>query len=788
MGSGDCANVARMEGYAVTALNSLNPLESGRVFYCQSVTDDCHHRLGCIKIYSQHAVSVRSVIPTLALLPQSCPMSRCTVFQRTVVRRGTAELCSNAVTCLSRCKVTYVADLLRCRPGFVKSRDPLRLSRVVAEAFVAILITACVFNAGILIAQESSAARPVLKDLDGHFPFTVPESAQQWAERADAVSLQTRVALAIHPMPKLAEPLATIHGRREMDGYSIEKVILESVPGHYVTGSLYRPLGDATTGSQTKKRPAVLYAHGHWDNGRFYEASPAAAKILIATGQERFMNAAINHMQAACVQLARMGCVVLQYDMIGYADSLQVSFDRAHRWGLPNINNAESDPSGWPFFSATAEGYGQSIMGLQTINTIQAFEMLRGLDDVDGDRIAITGASGGGTQSFIATAVEPRLAGSLPAVMVSTAMQGGCVCENACGLRVGTGNIELAGLTAPRPLAMTTANDWTINMPKDGFPELVKLYQLVGNAKDVELITGAHFPHNYNHVTRVAMYGWMNRLFKLGLSEPILEEDFELLRSSDLTVWNDQHPRPASGMGAEQAFLAAWGEQIDSALGLGASDSADERAEKLRLIREGWRSVTAWSGLSRGHLASSGTVKRESDTEGQKQADVFLALGKRSNATDVASWQKRIVEAAADSSKSTWTLAALDPVTGNEYTEAPVVRNPRPAAAYTYGYNAPPLVRRLGVLLDGVDQIRSGDVERVRLIASDEHILLAVMAAIESPETIDSVVWMTSNADQDPLRKVTSIGDPQFIPNGLRYQGFAGLKAVLGERFTVVKP
>jgi len=710
-------------------------------------------------------------------------MSRLPIRQCPTVQRV-----SHRVVQSSRGGALHFDVSTRSRLAFVAVPGPAKFRSAVVKSIATLAVLFCCFGSGILAAQESTVARPTLKDLDGHFPFTVPESARQWAERADAVRLQTRVSLAIHPMPKLAEPVATIHGRRVMDGYSIEKVILESVPGHYVTGSLYRPAGDAATNAETKKRPAVLYAHGHWDNGRFYEASPAAAKILIATGQERFMNAAINHMQAACVQLARMGCVVLQYDMIGYADSLQVSFDRAHRWGLPNIHNAESNRSGWPFFSATAEGYGQSIMGLQTINTIQAFEMLRGLDDVDGDRIAITGASGGGTQSFIATAVEPRLAGSLPAVMVSTAMQGGCVCENACGLRVATGNIELAGLTAPRPLAMTTANDWTINMPQDGFPELVKLYQLVGDAKDVQLITGAHFPHNYNHVTRVAMYGWMNRLFKLGLSEPVLEEDFELLRSADLTVWDDQHPRPASGMEAEQAFLAAWGEQIDSALGLGANDSADERAEKLRLIREGWRSVTAWSEASRGHLATSGTVKRESESQGKKQADVFLALGKNSNAADAASWQRRIVEAAVDSSKSTWTLAALDPVTGDEYSEAPVVRNPRPAAAFTYGYNAPPLVRRLGVVLDALEQVRSDGSERVRLIASDDQILLAALAAIHDPETVASVIWVTSSAEDDPLRVIASIRDPQFIPNGLRYQGLEGLKAVLGDRFTVVNP
>lgn len=662
----------------------------------------------------------------------------------------------------------------------------LRRRWISAAVFILALGGASV--SGDSIAQETAVARPTLKDLDGHFPFTVPESAEQWNRRAEVVRLQTRVALAIHPMPKLAEPIATIHGRREMDGYTIEKVILESVPGHYVTASLYRPWNAEAAENKTAKRPAVMYAHGHWDNGRFYEASPAAARGLIATGQERFMNAAINHMQAACVQLARMGCVVLQYDMIGYADSQQVSFNRAHRWGLPNIDNAEATESGWPFFSVKAEGFGQSIMGLQTINTIQAFEMLRGLEDVDPDRIAITGASGGGTQSFIATAVEPRLAGSLPAVMVSTAMQGGCVCENACGLRVATGNIELAGLTAPRPLAMTTANDWTINMPKDGFPELVKLYEMVGNKQDVQLITGAHFPHNYNHVTRVAMYGWVNRLFKLGHSEPILEEDFDLIRAAELSVWDDSHPRPASGMEAEQAFLAKWAADIDQTIAPRQDDSPQQREEKMQWIREGWQSIVGWADSNRGHLATSGVLKHEGGSGQQKVADIYLAAGEKVDAATRDAWQKRIATAAEDGKQPVWSLTALDPVTGDEYESAPVVRNPRPAAAYTYGYNAPPLVRRLGVVADAIEQVQSGGSGRVRLVAGDDQILLAMLAAVRDPEAIESVVWVTNNPDQDPLRTVASIRDPQFIPNGLRYQGISGLKAILGDRFSVTVP
>ena len=67
-------------------------------------------------------------------------------------------------------------------------------------------------------------------------------------------------------------------------------------------------------------------------------------------------------------------------------------------------------------------------------------------------RIGVTGASGGGTQTMMLAAVDERPAAFFPAVMVSTHMQGGCTCENASYLRIGTGNVEIAALAAPRPL------------------------------------------------------------------------------------------------------------------------------------------------------------------------------------------------------------------------------------------------------------------------------------------------------------------------------------------------
>jgi hypothetical protein len=143
-----------------------------------------------------------------------------------------------------------------------------------------------------------------LKDLDGHFPMVVPKTLEQWNLRAKELSLQVKVALGLHPMPTLSATAPTIYGRSMLAGYTIEKIYFESLPGFFVTGSLYRPLGVTVP---KEGFPAVLYAHGHWENGRFYQATNDDVTQLLASGAERFENAAVNQMQAACVQLARMG-------------------------------------------------------------------------------------------------------------------------------------------------------------------------------------------------------------------------------------------------------------------------------------------------------------------------------------------------------------------------------------------------------------------------------------------------------------------------------------------------
>jgi dienelactone hydrolase len=385
-----------------------------------------------------------------------------------------------------------------------------------------------------------------LKDLDGYFPFTPSKSPAEWEKRAEFLRRQMLVSLGLWPTPTKTPVNAVVHGRVERDDYTVDRVYLESYPGHFVTGSLYLPK------NRSGKLPAVLCPHGHWNNGRFVDMGSEQIKRDIVAGAERFDPSGRYPLQARCVQLARMGCIVFHYDMVGYADSQQIPQSVSH--GFAKQRPQLDQPESWGFFGVQAELRGQSIMGLQTWNSIRALDWISELPDVDSSRIGVTGASGGGTQTFLLAALDPRVTVAFPAVMVSTAMQGGCTCENASLLRIDTGNIEFAALFAPRPMGMTGADDWTKEIATKGLPELKRHYAMLGAADNVAAFPFLHFPHNYNSVSRHAMYQWMNKHLKLGVPGLAIEQDFKPLSIAEMTVWDDEHPKPPSGEDYERSL------------------------------------------------------------------------------------------------------------------------------------------------------------------------------------------------------------------------------------------
>src|SRR5262245_56319510 len=199
--------------------------------------------------------------------------------------------------------------------------------------------------------KDSRVDKP--KDLNAYFPFAVPATKEAWEKRRQELREQVLLANGLWPMPARTPLNPVIHGKIDRDDYTIEKVFFASHPGHYVCGNLYRPKGKAG------KLPGVLCPHGHWSNGRFY-AKEKGFENDIKAGAEKTNEGAMYPLQARCAMLARLGCVVFHYDMVGYADSLRIP----HRAG---------------FTDAEAELRAQSFMGLQTWNSIRALDILTGL-------------------------------------------------------------------------------------------------------------------------------------------------------------------------------------------------------------------------------------------------------------------------------------------------------------------------------------------------------------------------------------------------------------------------
>ena len=331
------------------------------------------------------------------------------------------------------------------------------------------------FSAGVVclsLLVLSAAGQIPTKDVrngplpggDMHFQMPVYKTLAEWEQRAAHLRKQILVSAGLFPMPERTPLNPQVFGKTEREGYTVEKVLLETRPGYFLGGNLYTPRG------RTGRLPAVAAPHGHWDYGRLE-------------------NTAMASVPGRCINLARQGYVVFTYDMVGYNDTIQTP----HDFGGPREDL-------WSF----------NALGLQLWNSIRAIDFLQSLPMVDSERIAVTGASGGGTQTFLVSAVDPRVKVAAPVNMISAIMQGG-LCESAPGLRLGTYNVEIGALMAPRPLLMVSATgDWTHNTPADEFPAIQSIYKLYGVPDKVESHQ-VDSKHNYNRESRETVYRFFAR-------------------------------------------------------------------------------------------------------------------------------------------------------------------------------------------------------------------------------------------------------------------------------------
>jgi dienelactone hydrolase len=309
-----------------------------------------------------------------------------------------------------------------------------------------------------------------------------------------------------------------IRQRREYDGYSVENVAFESIPGFYVTGNLYRPL------KAKGPFPAMLATHGHGRNSEI-NVSP-----LFSEG-----------MQARCGTLARMGAVVFSVDMFGFGESLLVVPAAAHHSTL--------------------------AMKMQLWDNTRALDFLASLPEVNPARIGVSGESGGGTQTFLLTAVDSRVALCVPVVMVSAFFFGGCTCESGRPIHrtaeYFANNAEIAALAAPRPmLVVSDGKDWTTNVPAVEYPFLKRIYSFYGRVTNVANVHLETEGHDYGPSKRAAMYRFVAERFKLDLAAvqdaqgQIDESKVTLEKPEDLRFFNDSSPLPANALHGVEAVEA----------------------------------------------------------------------------------------------------------------------------------------------------------------------------------------------------------------------------------------
>jgi dienelactone hydrolase len=301
--------------------------------------------------------------------------------------------------------------------------------------------------------------------------FVMPTytSVADWERRKAGIRRQVLFAAGLLPFPEKTPLNPLVTGTTHHDGFDVDNVAIESFPGFYCTGNLYRPHRPV----DPQRVPVVLTPHGHWQEGRYVQTDRGSVP-------------------ARCINFARQGYYAYAPDMVGYNDSRQVGGHRT-------------------FDSTALAEWGIGTLGLQLWNNIRALDYLLTLPGADSARVACTGESGGATQTYLLAAVDDRVAVSAPVNMLSAHYAGGCVCENAPGLRIDLTNMEIIASFAPKPqLIVAATGDWTVNTPRVEYPAVRSIYRLY-DAEDALECVQFDAPHNYNLASREAVYGFLAR-------------------------------------------------------------------------------------------------------------------------------------------------------------------------------------------------------------------------------------------------------------------------------------
>lgn len=293
---------------------------------------------------------------------------------------------------------------------------------------------------------------------------TLYHDKASWEQRKALIRPLLYEALQLSPLPAKPGSKPIVTPKRIMDGYTVENIAIEILPGLYVNGSIYRPL------KIKGKVPVILSPDGHW-------------------AQQRYRS----DCQIRCAMTARMGAIAISYDLFAWGESLLQFKAEDHRRSLAHT--------------------------IQTLGGIRILDYALSLKEVDKGRVGISGGSGGGSHTVLMAAMDDRIKLSVPVVSLSSSFYGGCPCESGMPIHLcggGTNNVEIAAMSAPNPqLVVSDGKDWTVTVPEHDMPFLKKIYGYYGRP---DLVQNVHLPdegHDFGPSKRKALYDFLIGQFKL---------------------------------------------------------------------------------------------------------------------------------------------------------------------------------------------------------------------------------------------------------------------------------
>jgi hypothetical protein len=391
------------------------------------------------------------------------------------------------------------------------------------------------------------------------------------------------------------------------------------------------------------------------------------------------------------------------------------------------------------------------------------------------------------------TVIDPRVDIAFPAVMVSTAMQGGCTCENAPYLRINQGNVDLAAAIAPRPLGLTAADDWTIELETKGHPDLLALYKQLGAADHYEAHFNLQFKHNFNLVSRLQLYDFLNRHAGLAFEGAIREKDYAFLSRDELSVWKEEKADAIQmGDGHEKSVNQIW------------ADDTSRRIEEAMLqaktgavpawLRDAWKTILSGeSGAPRSASFSLGTKEASGDLiqfsgnvvctslpevpvsmtyPKSWTGDVWIQLGSSGDETSakaLANGSAIITLVFPESGNPAQIYSGKETEPADSWQRSPV---------YYYGYNDSTFVKRVHSVLATVAMARQHPdwkVTSVSVAGRGEWAGVALAARVLVQGDINE-----AHIDLDGFRfaAIDDLWDAGMVPGAVKYGDVLGLAAL----------